>query len=224
MRFPSQRLALALIAPLLAGACGGSDTRPEAFPGDGGAAPAVAVREPGFTLGAPDAAITVIEFSDFGCGYCRQFALESYPELHRRYIEPGHVRWRYVPFVTGNFPNGEGAALAAECAAEQGDAFFWAIKDSIYTAQREWRVPGAGDAPFLAMAETIGLERGAFESCLASERPRRRVQAGNRLASMGSVTGTPTFYVEGRRVLGAVPAAQFAALLDALLAERGVTR
>jgi protein-disulfide isomerase len=202
-------LALALAAP--ASAC---DVRREAVPpapADGSA------REPGYTRGADDAAVTVIEFSDFGCQYCRVFSLFIYPTLHREYVEPGLVRWRYVPFDIGRFPHGAAAAVAAECAAEQGDAEFWALRDAIYRGQRDWMTVRDGDAFFRALAADQGLDPDELAACQAGDDARRRLRASNRMARIGGVTGTPTFFVNGRRVVGSLPPEDFAAVLDAAL-------
>jgi hypothetical protein len=56
------------------------------------------------------APVVVVEFSDFGCPYCARFALESLPVIEEEYIRTGQVRWQYVPFTMGIFPNGEEAA------------------------------------------------------------------------------------------------------------------
>jgi protein-disulfide isomerase len=214
-----------VLTAVLAAGCGGDATdRPAPPPAATGGAIAPAIPDPGYVRGDPAAPVTVIEFSDFGCAYCRQFAQSTFPELERRFIETGRVQWRYVAFVSGSFPNAEGAALAAECAAEQDAEAFWSMKDALYEAQRDWRTAGAGNAPFLAMAGRIGLDLERFEACLASDGARRRVQASNRMASIGSVTGTPTFYIEGRRALGALTAEQFGGLLESILAERAAPR
>ena len=81
--------------------------------------PEIPITEIGFNSGSPDAPIKVLEFSDFGCGYCRRFHAETFPALVEQYIETGKVEWKYVTFVSGMFPNGTAAALAAECAGEQ---------------------------------------------------------------------------------------------------------
>jgi hypothetical protein len=75
----------------------------------------------GHDRGTDAAPVRVVEFSDFGCPYCGEFAREVHPALHREYVETGRVRWTYVPVVMGVFRNGGAAALAAECAAEQGE-------------------------------------------------------------------------------------------------------
>src|SRR5690606_24185800 len=117
-----RRLAVPCLLIML-GACTGGDeddTQPPAATG-------LDVTGVGWVTGLDDAPVTVIEFSDFGCPFCAQFALDTYPTLHTEFVLAGQVRWIYVPFVIGRFPNGEGAALAGECAGEQGR--FWQMHD-----------------------------------------------------------------------------------------------
>jgi protein-disulfide isomerase len=196
-------------------ACGPA---PDGAPGEAPATmSAASFRDPGYTVGAPDARVTVIEFSDFGCPYCRVFALTTYPALYRDYIATGRVRWRYVPFVMGRFPNGERAALAAECAAEPDEAAFWELRTRLYEAQAEWSRSRDADAVLVSLAADVGLDEARFGACLATAAPRARVERSNRMASLGSVSGTPAFFIGPRRVYGALPEEQFRAILDEAL-------
>lgn len=177
----------------------------------------VAPGGPGYDRGAAFARVTVIEFADFGCQYCARFAAEAYPRLADEFVKTGAVRWKYVPFVMGMFPNGEGAARAAECAADQGRAAFGRMHDRLYAFQDDWK--GALDAAgtFRALARAAGLDEARFASCYASDAPGARIHASNEVADQLGVRATPTFFVNGARVEGALPLEQFrSALLDAL--------
>jgi protein-disulfide isomerase len=157
----------------------------------------------GYDRGSTRAAVTVVEFADFGCRYCARFAAETYPALAAEFVKTGKVRWRYVPFVLGMFPNGDEAARAGTCAAEQGPAAFGRMHDRLFAGQDAWT--STGDAA------------GAFASCYVSEAAAARVNAANSLAERMAVRSTPTFFVNGSRVEGALPAEQFrTVLLDAL--------
>ncbi len=173
----------------------------------------------GFHEGASDARITVVEFSDFGCPYCAQFSLETYPELKRDFIEPGLIRWIYVPFVMGNFPNGDLAARAGECARELGH--FPAMKEQIYRAQRQWRSGSDPADLFAALAEEVGADGTAFRGCYEEGGGSHRTRANNRAAADLGVRATPTFLIEGRRVEGALPAEQFREVLRMLTGNAG---
>ncbi len=217
--------ALALSASILA-ACGdpASGRQAEERPPAAAAraqrqAPRDTVRldDVGYDRGAPDAPILVIEFSDFGCPYCRQFALETYPALHRDFVETGRVRWKYVPFALGIFPNGAEAARAAECAAEQGEERFWAMHDLLYERQREWKSTGEPDALFGRLAAELRLDGRRFASCYREDRRAARTRIANQLAAYANVRATPTFFANGQRIEGALPLEQFRAVLERML-------
>ncbi len=185
---------------------------------------AIAPGGPGYDRGPARAAVTVVEFSDFGCPYCARFALETYPRLAAEFVKTGLVRWRYVPFVMGMFTTGDAAARAAECAAEQGGAAFGRMHDRLFERQDEWK--GAGDpaAVLLSIAGQAGLDAPRFTRCVAGGAVGERIRASNRLADQMAVRATPTFFVNGERIEGALPVEQFrAVLLDALRHSRGGT-
>jgi protein-disulfide isomerase len=171
----------------------------------------------GYSHGPDDAPITVYEFSDFGCPYCAKFALETYPELHREFVATGKVRWTYVPFVMGTFPNGDEAARAAECAGEQDE--FWAMHDHLFARQREWK--GSRDAAslFARYADGLSLDLAGFTSCYRENRRGRRLDLHNYVADALRVRATPSFFINGRLVEGALPIEAFREILTTLSAE-----
>lgn len=174
---------------------------------------AEAVARIGYTRGADNAAIHVIEFSDFGCPFCSSFARETYPALHKEFVASGKVRWTYVPFVMGMFPNGSEAAMAAECAAEQGEKSFWTMHDALFADQQAWKRSGEPAQLFSQYAGRLGLDAARFTSCYGEQRQAARITASNRAAERAGVRATPTFFVNGQRIEGALPAEQFRALL-----------
>lgn len=176
------------------------------------------LRQLGYGRGAPDAPVTVIEFSDFGCPYCGVFALQTYPELAREFVETGQVRWQFVPMVLGIFPNGDAAARAAECAGEQDG--FWPMHDLLFQTQREWKGSGDPLSLFTGYAQRLQLDAERFASCYREDRGRERIRLNNHVAELAGIRATPTFLVEGRMVEGALPAEQFRMLLRQVTAGR----
>ncbi|HKJ92792.1 MAG TPA: thioredoxin domain-containing protein [Longimicrobiales bacterium] len=167
----------------------------------------------GYDRGRPDAPVLVLEFSDFGCPYCSRFALQTLPQIDSEFIQPGTVRWKYVPFVIGMFPNGGEAARAAECAADQETSDFWRMHDKLYANQREWRSTKDPEGLFLGYAKALDLDATAFAACYDSQAIKDRIAVHNRLAERLGVQATPTFFVNGVRVQGALPMDQFRLLL-----------
>jgi protein-disulfide isomerase len=159
--------------------------------------------------GAADAPVTVVEFSDFECPFCKQ-TQPTLKQLFERY--PGKVRLAYRDFPLDSIhPQARRAAEAARCAHDQGK--FWEYHDVLFT-----------ESPRLALedlrryAGQAGVDVTKFDSCLAAGTHKAAVQRdldeGNRLG----VTGTPAFFINGRALTGAQPLEAFARLIEQELA------
>lgn len=166
----------------------------------------------GHGVGSPEAPVQIIEFSDFGCGYCRIFQSETRPVLDEEYVATGKVRWTYVPFVLGMFPNGDVAAVAGECAGEQDR--FDVMRRRLYDEQEGWRGSSDPGPYFRTMAADEGLDGERFAACLDAENAPARIDANTRLGRSAGVRGTPTFFVNGFPVSGALPLDAFRDILD----------
>ncbi len=173
--------------------------------------------ELGFHYGTHDAPIHVIEFSDFGCGYCRRFHMETFPSLLEEYIQTDQVRWTYVTYVSGMFPNGLVAAYAAECAGEQ--ELFPPMSRLLYERQRDWK--GLAD-PYEALEEiaaSAGADVSEFRGCFTEERAKPRVRSGVLSGARLGVRGTPSFLVNGVPLVGAQPLAWWRDAFTAIQAD-----
>ena len=165
----------------------------------------------GYDKGSPTATVVMVDFSDFGCGYCARHALETLPELHREFIATGKVFYKYVPFVIGMFPNGDKAARTAECAAEQGR--FWAMHDRLYEIQRSWKTGADPRELFRAEAATLGLAAPRWAGCYDEARTDERTRRASAYAERLGVRATPTFFLNGRKIEGALPLEVFREVL-----------
>lgn len=173
------------------------------------------------TIGSPEAAVVLIEFSDFQCPYCGRFARESWPILKTEYVDSGRIQmaFRHRP-LTALHAQAWRAAEAAECAARQGK--FWPLHDALFSTSAD-----LSDAGLSKHAAAVALDQAAFTRCMSGD-ATARVTADNDLASELQFSGTPTFVVgtlrdDGRVdaakvIAGAAPIAQFRAELDRLLA------
>lgn len=163
-------------------------------------------------LGNPDAPVTMVEFSDFECPFCGRFWRTTLPEIKERYIKTGKVKFIYRDFpITSIHSNAQKAAEAAECADEQGQ--FWAYHDLIFQHQ-----DALGVANYKRWAAEIGLDTARFNSCLDAGKYTDEVAKDFRDGQAAGVTGTPTFFINGRSVVGALPFEQLASVIDAALA------
>jgi protein-disulfide isomerase len=186
-------------------------TPPETLPGEQIDFPGL-----GYDFGDPEATLRIAELSDFGCGFCRQFHQQTFPVLQEEYIDAGTVLWKYIPIVTGMFPHGDLSALAGECAGEQDD--FEGMMVRLFEDQRTWKDSGDPMPHFMGYAAELGLNSEQFESCIAEERPGRRIADGGRAARALGLRGTPSFLINGFPVQGALPTQLFRDILDNELA------
>ena len=156
-------------------------------------------------LGAADAPVTIVEFSDFHCPFCKR-VLPSLTELRSRYGDKVKLVFRDFP-LDRLHPQARGAAEAARCAHDQNK--FWEYHDVLFA-----KAPQASPDQLKAYAQQVGLDVGTFERCLASGKHaaavQRDVDDGNRLG----VSGTPAFFVNGRALSGAQPVEQFVRMIE----------
>lgn len=162
------------------------------------------------TKGCADTPVTIIEFSEFYCPYCARFAFDTAPKLSE-YIRAGSVK-----FIFRNFPvHGQPAMLAAqagECAHEQGR--FWEYHDRLFAAVFKERQTYLSEEDLTKLATEVGLDSEAFAQCLAEERYLENVEEDIAEGQRLGVEGTPTFFINGREVVGAQPFENFKRIIE----------
>ena len=157
---------------------------------------------------------------DYGCGYCRQFHVETFPTLLSEFIETGMVEWKFMPFITGMFDNSLAATEAAECALLQSHSVFDRLNARLWMDQTDWKRSGEPEVVVRAMAADAGADLAELDACLADDRQLDRIAGATRLAQTAGVRGTPTFFVFGYQPLqGALPTDAFREILTAVHAE-----
>lgn len=159
-------------------------------------------------LGNPEAPVTLVEFGDFQCPFCARFFQTTEREIIDKYVKTGKARLVYRDFpITAIHNEAQKAAEAAECADEQDK--FWSYHDMLYQRQSE-----LGLQNYKKWAVDLGLNANQFNQCLDSD--KYAVEVGKDLAD-GQAAGvgrTPTTFVNGRIVQGAVPFTQFQAIVE----------
>ena len=146
--------------------------------------------------GNPDAAVTVVEYSDFQCPGCGVYALGLGQQIDQQYIESGQIHFVYHEFpVVG--PNSLAAAEAGRCAAEQ-DAF-WPMHDLLFQNQRQWSPLPEPAGQFTLYAQQLGLDTDAFEQCLEEQRYRPELQGAISAAQESQISSVPTFVINGQQ-------------------------
>jgi len=168
--------------------------------------PRVQVAAEGASRGPADAPVTIIEFSDYQCPFCRK-AEPTVKEVLARY--PDKVRFVYRHFPLEMHPRARPAAEASNCAGEQGK--FWEYHDQVFAG-------GAlEDADLERYAKASGLDVAAWKKCLADGTTKARVDADFAAGRAAGVTGTPAFFVNGLMISGAQPVDEFVRRIEAEL-------
>jgi protein-disulfide isomerase len=186
-------------------------------PADSGSSKVKLKIDGGYYLGSKDAPLTMVEFTDYQCSFCRQFHMSTFPELRKKYIDTGKVRFLSRDLPLDFHQNAPKAAEAARCAGDQGQ--FWGMRELLITNAAKLSPDDIN-----GYAQGLKLDMKAFKSCLDSEKYKDSVR--NELVEAASlkVEGTPTFLigkttpegVEGEFIMGAIPLAAFEAKLDEL--------
>ena len=156
-------------------------------------------------IGPVDAPITIIEFADFNCGFCRIFFLQTLHPLLEAYPDQIHFVYRDLPLV-----GGYEAALAAECADEQGA--FWEYHDVLFTEGAS-----VGRSSYIQYAEDIGIDADVLIKCLDEGHYAAEVAADAQFAIDLGATGVPLFFINGIPVVGAQPLEVFIQIIEAEL-------
>ena len=158
--------------------------------------------------GKNDALVTVVEFSDFQCPYCKRVET-TLTTFRGMYGDDLRIVWKNVPLAF--HPHAQPAAeVALEARAERGDATFWAVHDDIYAASPM----GIDDASLARIASAHGVSSTSASSAITTDRYKAMIDADKALASRVGANGTPTFFVNGRILVGAQPLEKFQALID----------
>ncbi len=159
-------------------------------------------------VGPEDAPVLIVSFSDYQCPFCARFALETLPQILEAYEGKVRFVFRDFPFHT----YAQKAAEAAECADDQGQ--FWAYHDTIFQNQSALTLDD-----LKKYAADLGLDTAAFDECLDLGKYEEEVQSDLQAGLGYGVGGTPTFFINGRVMVGAQPFAAFQALIEEELAQ-----
>ena len=172
--------------------------------------------------GQANAPLTLIEYSDFTCGYCVKFFKQTWPRIQARYVDTGKVRFIYRDFPRGDQGSGVDAAMAARCAGVQGQ--YWAMHDRLFAEGGH-----LGKQVYLRHAAVLRLDQPAFERCVNDGRYTKAIFEDRQEANQWGFHGTPGFILmrtaseptdkePAVAIPGAFPFEMFAEEIDRLLA------
>ncbi len=159
----------------------------------------------GIAIGPESAPIELVEFADFSCPHCANFAGFAGKLLRQNYVEVENapVRWVMYDFVLGTFPNSIPASMAARCAGEQGQ--YWPMHDLLFARQTRWYTSREPEAEFEEIARQVGLDLGRYRECMAEGRYLNEIAASRKYGDQLGVSSTPTLFLNGEKLdLGGV--------------------
>jgi protein-disulfide isomerase len=161
------------------------------------------------TLGPANAPITIVEFSDYQCPFCRRWHDEVYEPLLSAY--PGQIKmvYRHLP-LTSIHPDAFGAAEAAMCAGDQ-DAF-WPFHEKLFSSD------SLGSSVYSQYAQELSLDIDVFENCMTERKYQAAIKADTDFAVNLGIRSTPTFFINGLAIVGAQPLQVFKQVIDKELA------
>ena len=163
------------------------------------------------SIGPSDAPITIVEFSDYQCPYCQAWYQQTFDQLMANY--PDKILFVYRDLPLPGHPESLPAAEAANCAGEQGA--YWKFHNDLFSGQYS-----LSRAAYEQYASDLGLDTAAFSACLDDHRYQAEVKADYADAVSIGLSGTPSFVINGRILVGAQPFEQFKEIIDADLAAK----
>jgi protein-disulfide isomerase len=174
---------------------------------------------PDMMMGDAKAPVTVIEYASMTCSHCAHFQEATFPELKKRYIDTGKVRYILREFPLD--PLAEGAAMLARCASQAGGGLdpnkYFDMVDTLFRQQRAWAVQKPLP-PLLAIAKQAGFTENSFNDCLSNQKILDGIEAiRQRAADKFKVQSTPTFFINDEKLPGSVSIDEMAKLIEAHL-------
>lgn len=169
-------------------------------------------------LGNEKAKVTIIEFSDFQCPFCRQFWRDSFFNIKKDYVDMGKARFVYRDFPLSFHENAPLYAEAAQCANEQNK--FWEMHDKIFQEQDkkgQGTISGIALEDVKSWAASLGFNLDQFNKCLITHKYKNEIDKDFNDGSRAGVSGTPTTFINGRAVVGSQPYSVFKSIIDSEL-------
>ncbi len=170
---------------------------------------------PDMVMGKADAPVTIIEYASMTCPHCAHFDETTFPELKTRYIDTGKVRYIFREFPLDNLA--AAAFMLARCAGKDDSSNYFAMIDTMFKQQRTWAVEKP-IPPMMAIAKQAGFTEQSFDACLSNQQILDGIEnVRQRAIKQFKVQSTPTFFVNGTKVTGALSIEDMAKVIDPYL-------
>ena len=170
---------------------------------------------PDMVMGEANAPVTIVEYASMTCPHCAHFQETTFPELKKRYIDTGKVRYIFREFPLDNLA--AAAFMLARCAGELDSAKYYAMIDTMFAQQRTWAVEKP-IPPLMKIAKQAGFTEKSFDACLANQKLLNGIEDVRQKGIKDfQVESTPTFFINGARKVGALTIDEMAKAIDPLL-------
>ena len=170
---------------------------------------------PDMAIGDDKAPVTVIEYASMTCPHCAHFQETTFPELKKRYIDTGKVRYIFREFPLDSLA--AAAFMLARCAGKDDKDRYFALIDTLFRQQRQWAVEKP-IPPLLAIAKQAGFTEQTFNACLANQQMLEGIESiRQRAIKQFKVQSTPTFFINGSSHPGALSIDDMAKVIDTYL-------
>jgi protein-disulfide isomerase len=166
-------------------------------------------------FGNPAATLTVVEFTDYQCPYCKRYFDETYLRLKKDYVDTGKIRYVVRDFPLDEHPQAMLAAAATECAGEQGK--FADMHDKLFSTQDQWSYRSEAIGIFKTYAATMGLDKGTFDDCIDNGKYDNEIAKDISDGQSYTVKSTPTIFIGDRKIVGAQTYELFTKNIDEVL-------
>jgi len=165
--------------------------------------------------GKEGAPITIVEFSEYQCPFCKRYVDETYGKLWQEYGD--QLRYVFHDYPLNFHSHAQKLAEVARCAGDQGQ--YWEMHDLLFKKREEWVNKRDISANITSYVKQLGLNQADFDRCLSSGKFTQTVKDDFALGQSLGVNGTPTFFINGKKLVGAQPFENFKAIIDQELAQ-----
>jgi len=165
----------------------------------------------GVMKGEGGAAVTIVEFTDYQCPFCKRYVDQTYGQLESEYVDAGKVKYVLRDLPLAFHANSQVSAEAARCAGDQGQ--YWEMHDKLFETQTSWS-EATDTSMFKTYAGQLGLDQVEFDTCMDEGKFAQVVKDDLALAQKVGANGTPTFFINKKVLVGAQPFEAFKAVLD----------
>lgn len=165
-------------------------------------------------MGNKDAKVTIVEFSDYECPFCKRHQTQVWPKIKEKYIDTGKVKYVFRDFpLAFHEPIATQEALAAECAGDMGgDEMYYKYHDELFATTKSNK--GLEQSQLYEIAADLALDAAEFKECLDTEKFKAEVEKDMADGAKYGVTGTPGFFINGWFIKGAYPFSEFEKFIE----------